>query len=178
MADFVEEISEDFGSARGVGDLGVKLQAEYVALAVLYGGSGAGGGSGERFEVFGKLIDLVAMAHPDGCFRGYALEKAVFVENGELCPAILASGRGGDVSTEGLADNLHAVADAENWYSECKDFGVGFGSVLFVDAGGSAGKDDAGWCHLAKLIGGDFGTDQQRIDVLLSHSACDELAVL
>ena len=63
-ADAVDEIGDDFASARGVDDFGMELQAKKLPGAVLDGGVFGIFGDGDRFEIGGQLGELVAVGIP------------------------------------------------------------------------------------------------------------------
>ena len=66
-ADIVEEIFEDNLTFWRVRDLGVELDAEEFLFFVFYSGEGTGFCGGELDEVMVCVLDLVAVAFPNGC---------------------------------------------------------------------------------------------------------------
>src|SRR5690606_11429105 len=109
--------------------------------AVLGGGVGAGGGAGDGDEVGGQVVDLVAVAHPDGRFARQALDERVILHDRQLGPAIFAGGGGFDLAAEDLGPDLHAVADAQDRHVQLENAGIAPGGVGLVDAAGAPGED-------------------------------------
>ena len=95
-----------------------------------------------------------------------------------MAAAVLAAGAWGNFTAEPLAEELHAVADAEDGDAGVVDALVGLGRALGVDAGGAAGEDDAGGAQAFEDAGGDIVADDFRVDVELAHAARDDLRVL
>ena len=56
---------EDLAPPRGVGDLGMELDTQNPAFAILHGRHGRAGAGGDRDEPGRGHGDGVAMAHPD-----------------------------------------------------------------------------------------------------------------
>lgn len=80
-----------------------------------------------------------------------------------------------DFAAHDVRGELHAVADAEDGYTEVEDCGVAGGRAVFVDAAGAAGEDDALGVHRGEFLRGDLGRDKPREDASLAHAAGDEL---
>jgi len=81
-------------------------------------------------------------------------------------------------AAEGLADELHSVADAEHGNAEIEDGGVALRGAVGVNARGAAGEDDALGCQFADACGRDVVPHDLAVDVLLADAAGDELGVL
>ncbi len=121
----------------------MELDAEEFLFFVFYGGEGAGFRGGELEKVMVGVLDLVAVAFPDGCGIGQICEQARFVENGQICPAVFPVFGGDDFCAEGLTAKMHAVADAENWDIQLENFLIAFNRVFVIDACGAARKYDS-----------------------------------
>src|SRR5690606_16829005 len=82
------------------------------------------------------------------------------------------------LATEEVADELHAVADAEHGDTQLEDLGVDRGRAVLEDARGTAGEDDRR--GLQRLDGGD--AHRARVDLTvdaeLADAPGDELRVL
>ena len=83
-----------------------------------------------------------------------------------------------DFGAEHLAAELHAVADAEDRHAEVEDPLVAAGGAGLVDAGRTAGEDDALERQLRQLIDGCAGREDAGVDVVLADPAGDQLDVL
>ncbi len=177
-ADVVEEVLEDDFALGRVGDFGVELDAEEFLRAVPDRGVGAGLRRGQGDEVVVQVADLVAVADPDGVSSGSVASRSVLSRIVRVRPAVLAALGGDDFAAEDLAAELHAVADAEDRHAEVEDSLVASRGIGLVDAGRPAGEDDALERHLGQLLGGSSGPADAGVDVLLSHPAGDQLAVL
>ena len=153
LADLVEEVLEDLLAARRVGDFGVELHAVERPGLVPRGGVGAGGRGRQRDEIGGQVVDLVAVAHPDGgvlrAGRGRADRSAGDVQ---LRPAELARLGRLHLAAEDLRAELHAVADAEDGHAQVEDLRVALGRARLVNAARPAGEDDALGVELLELV--------------------------
>ena len=137
-ADIVEEIFQDNRAFGGVRNLRVELDAEEFLFFVFYDGEGAGFCGGELDEVVVGVLDLVAVAFPDGCGIGEVREEARFIGDGEICPSVFPVFCGDDFCAEDGAAKMHAVADSEDGDAEVEDFLVAFDGVFVIDACGAA----------------------------------------
>ncbi len=161
----------------------VELQAVDGAVAVADGGDRASVGAGERHEIAVHDVDLIAVAHPDGGFQRHIgkqvgafadrLRDDVALSAAEL-PAL---GRM-DLAAEQVGGELHSVADAEYGDVEIEDGGVAVRGVGSVDAGRTAGQDEAGRFQLGDARGGQVVAHDLAKDVLLADAPGDELAIL
>ena len=91
LADFVEEVLEDLLAAGRVGDFGVELHAVERLVAMPHGGEGAGGRGGQRDEIAGQVVNLIAVAHPDGRFLREPAHERIILDDGELRAAEFAA---------------------------------------------------------------------------------------
>ena len=177
-ADLVEEVAEDAAAVGGVADLGVELQAVHRTLAVLDGRGVARFGGGQWDEAAADRLHLVAVAHPNGGLLGDAREQRLARLDAADGPAELAAGRRQDLAAHRLAGELHAVTDAQDRDAQVEDRGVTVGRARLVDAGGTAGEDQAAGVQLADALGRQVVAHQLAENVQVADSAADELAVL
>src|SRR5207253_3384014 len=137
-------------------DLRVELDAVHRAGDVPDGGDRAGFRGGQRAEVAADGVDLVAVAHPHGRLgRVAAEERVVAVGDGEGGPAELPGGRRGDGAAQGVAGELHPVADAQHGDVQVEHLRVALRGVRLVHARRPAGEDDALRVQLLDAFGGD-----------------------
>src|SRR5690606_7044476 len=110
--DVEEEGAQQLDAARGVGDLGVELDAEDAPLEVADRGEGAVVAAGDDVEAGGQRGDAVAMAHPDVDERVdlEAVEDAIGLRHGEAGRAVLALVGALYLAAQEATEELHAVA--------------------------------------------------------------------
>jgi len=173
-----EEVPQDRPAGRGVGDLRMELQSEDRERHMADRGQGTGCGAGERAEVGGHPVHLVPVAHPDLGAGWHAREEFVFLEHLARRPAVFAGLRPPDLTAEGVAGQLHAVADAEHRNAESKNRRVAPWRARLVDARRPAGEDDALGVERTDAVGGHVVPDDLAIDMLLANPPSDELRVL
>ena len=177
-ADAEHEVREDLVAMLGVDHLRVELDAEKPLLLVADRRVGAVVGGRADLEARGNLGDAVAVAHPDDELVRQPLEELVSGHDRHLRLPVFAGLAGLDPAAELLANQLHAVADAEHGDAEVEDAGIDAGGALLEHAVGTAREDDA-----LRRIGLDFvhrdvERDDLGIDVLLADAARDQLRVL
>src|ERR1700761_4544064 len=95
-----------------------------------------------------------------------------------MATPILAPSAGRDVAAEPLAEKLHAVADAEDRDAGLEHALVGLRRALGVNAGRSAGENNAGGAQAFQDAGRGVVTDDFRVDIQLAHAPGDDLRVL
>ena len=76
-ADVVEEVAQNPAAVRRVADLGMELQAEDRPAAMPDRGDRTGVGGGQRHEIAGRRLHLIAVAHPDDRVLRHAGEDRV-----------------------------------------------------------------------------------------------------
>ena len=74
--------------------------------------------------------------------------------------------------------NLMTIAETKNGNTELKDGRIDLGGVLGIHAGGATRQDEGSGAHISKLGCGDIARDDLGIDMEVTHTAGDELAVL
>ncbi len=181
MAGVSEEVGEDGFAVGRVGDFGVELQAVEQSGAMLHGGQWACVGAGERDELIGNHFHLIAVAHPDFRFAADAGEEIVRFFGGRdpaASAAKFAHGVTLHAAAERLAHELHAVANAEHGDAEVEECGITLRGAGGVNAGRSAGEDDAYRSELANARGREVVSHDFTVHVLLADAARDELGVL
>src|SRR5277367_3543738 len=95
-----------------------------------------------------------------------------------MTPPVFASCARRNLAAEPLAEKLHAVADAEDRNAGIENAFVGLRRALGVDAGRSAGKNEARGTKAFQDGGGRVIPDNFRVDVQLPHAPRDDLGVL
>jgi hypothetical protein len=137
------KVAQNLRAPGGVPDLGVKLNPIDPPFPVPDGPHRAGVAAADDLKPRGHLFHHVAVAHPHG-FGGFqAVEKIVKIVDGEgLAPVFPGLGRD-HLAPQKMAQELNAVADAQDRHPQVQDFRVQAGGVGLVHAPGAAGKDDA-----------------------------------
>ena len=101
------------------------------------------------------------------------------VEHAAFHAAEFAARRVGlDRDAHRLADQLHAVADAQDRHAQLEDRRIAVRSAGLVNAGRAAGEDDRQRIELADSFRGDVVADDPREGMMLANPARDELDVL
>ena len=173
-----EKISEDRAARWGVRDLRVELQTVDGQRTMADGGERAGGRSGEWHEILRDAVDLVAVAHPDIRLRGHPGEERRLVDHLTGRPPVFAGGGLPHAAAQGVACQLHAVADAEHGNPQPKQRGVAPRGSRLVDARRASREDDAPGGQIPDPLRGDVVADDLAVHVLLPNPAGDQLRVL
>src|SRR5690606_38554834 len=178
-ADAECEVREDLVAARRVRDLGVELHAEDRRVLGAERGDRQVRRRGECAVAGGRAVDVVAVARPDRDRLALleAIEQLVGFLDHELRPAILALPRR-DRGPARLRDELHAVADPENGYTELEQLLVQRRHVLVVHGRRAARKDDPLRQPLADEVGGYGRRVDLAVDALLADAPGNELREL
>ena len=173
-----EEVAQDLQALLRVDDLGMELDAEEPAVAVLdHGGAGVGRAA-RQAEAGRDAFEPVAVAHPDLLLVLDLGQQARPVEDAQGGEAVLALLRRDDLAAEEVGHELDAVADAEDGHAELEDALVRVGRALAVDALRPAGEDEGRRLRLAdrgerRRVRQDLGVDAELADL-----PGDELGVL
>ena len=177
-ADIKEEVFENEIALHGVGHFRMELHAVEPALFVHIRRYGCEIGVTGNAEALGQRRDEIGVAHKHVRRHGAAgKERERGVKgNGEY--AVLALRARLDRSAAEMADELHAVADAEHRDAELQHGLVAGRGIVAVYAVRSAGEDDALRRHRADLLHGHFARTDLGIDAVLAHAARDQLLVL
>ena len=147
-----QEIPDQHAPVLGMGDFGMKLDAADLLFILHHGGHRTVIRFRDDPEARGACADLPGVAHPagGGAFQSSQQplpflhpdgDPAVFPLRGLFHPA--AKEQGGQ---------LHAIADAQDGDARLIDGGIDPGRAFVMDAGGTAGEDDA-----LRPAGKDFG---------------------
>jgi hypothetical protein len=159
----------------------VKLQGVERAAAMFYGREVAVDGARERDELVGDEFHLVAVTHPDFGFARDAGEEVVGFfgrSDFQLGAAELADGMALDAAAEGLAHQLHSVADAEDRDAEIEDCGVTLRGAVGIHARRAAGKNEAFRGEFSDPVDRDVVPHDFGVHVLFADAAGDELGEL
>ena len=119
------------------------------------------------------------MAHPDDRLLRNASEEAIRLLHVTLGPAILpVARRRQHLGAEQVTGKLHAVADAQDGDAKIKESGVAMRGARRVNAGGSAGEDQALGMQFSDAGRRQVVAHDLAEDVLLAHPPGDQLGVL
>ena len=159
-------------------DFGVELEAVDRQGGVADGRERASRRAGERGEVGGDVVDLIAVAHPHLGRRRHPGEHRV--GRGDLAgrTTVLTRRRPADPTTEGIAGQLHPVADPEDGDAEAKEPRIAARRPFLVDARRTAGEDDSARGDVADPVRRQVMADDLAEDVLLADPPGNELCVL
>ena len=178
LADVEEEVREDLLAVLGVLDLGVELRGVDALLGVLHRGDGAYGGPSGDDEALGHVADSVEVAHPHGLLHRRAVEQGALRLALELGRTVLAHLGVENLAAEGNGRDLVAIAEAEHRHAELVDAGIDARRLGIVDGGGTTREDEGRRLHGRELVSGDIARDNLRVNIEVTHTACDQLPVL
>jgi hypothetical protein len=141
-------------------------------------GDPAIGGMRQRLKPFRQLRHLVRMAHQRrlACFQPLE-ERAVFVKR-YFHDAVFAFIAGRNRAAHAVADQLHAVADAEYRDPQLENFPVAARRVGFIDAFRPASEDNAHRRDFLYFFRRNAARLNDGIDVQFTHAACDQILIL
>ncbi len=122
----------------GVRHLRMKLQSVDRQRPVFDGGVRTGLRGGNRSELGGQVVNLIAVTHPDLKLGGHTVEQAAGGEDSAGRLAKLACVASDDLASLSLTRHLHAVANTQNRNAEMKNLGVGLRRTFAVHAGRAA----------------------------------------
>ena len=179
-ADAEQEILQHGPAVLGVDHLGMKLEAVEAPSAVGKGGDGGVAGMRDHRPVLGQRRHPVAVAHPHALAgaRVEAGEEIRGVVDGEVGETVLALRGFGHAAPHGLVDDAHAVADAQKGHGQPEQLRSHRGCAAAIDAGGSAGQDDAGGLEPRQPFHGGIEGVYLAVDARFAYTARDELGVL
>src|SRR4051812_12388871 len=174
-----EEVDEHLLPERRVPHLGVPLQAEQPAVAVLERRDWRAGRPGDHREPLRRGLDAVAVAHPRRLLRRLAVQQDRLLRAGvHRRAAILAQAGVGDLASECLRHRLEPVADAQHRDVGVEQPGIDLRRAVLVHRGGPAGEDHRRRTAPQKLLDRSVVADDLGVDVRLAHAAGDQLGVL
>ena len=177
-----EEVLQDLLALRGVRDLGMELDGVEAASLVSHGRHRAVRRRAERLKPPGRLHHGVAVAHPHAepavALGLDAREQRARPRERDLRRPVLAPLRRHHVAAQQHPHRLHPVADAEHGDAGLEQLARGERGALFVDAGGTAGEDDALVAATQHRRDGLGAGDDLGIDGHVAHAAGDQLRVL
>lgn len=175
------EVLKQIGSAWGVGDLWVKLNA--IDWLGLVGDSSEWGvsGSTDGVEVWWESAELVSVGHPDLKVILEAGEQlvdtALLALSAQLGASVLSVLAGNNVLAVVPSDLLETVTYAEDWDAEIEHGWVDVWRSLLVDGVWASGKDDT---LRSEVQFGELGGTWKhlRVDIELTKAASDEVGIL
>src|SRR5262249_37169591 len=129
-------------SLLGMSDFGVELNPKEFTVLVSERGLRGGRRLRDGAELAGRVLDAVAVAHPDDARRRKAVEERARRVEVALGPPELAVRRGLALAAQELGAELEPVADSEDRDAEREDLLVDRRRVVLVDRRGPAREDD------------------------------------
>ena len=159
-------------------DFRVELDAVQPAFDVAHRRVGRVGGRRQRGETLRRLLDAVAVRHPDVEQVGQVVQQRIGGGGADLRRAVLARLGRRDLAAERVGQRLHAVADAEHRLAHRQNVGRQLRRVRLVDAVRPAGQHVA--LRLVPVDVVDSGVEWEDLGVhpLLADAPGDELRVL
>ena len=154
-------------------DFGMELQAEDRQRLVPDGSNRAGLRMGQWKEIVRYFRYLVSMTHPNVCFNVYIREQSNRVINVQAGTSVLSCWSIADLTSQGIASQLHAVTDAKNRQAHLEYFGIALRCVIFVDARWSTGEYQSAWLVGANLLGRNVVPNNFTIDIQFPYAAGD-----
>ena len=180
-ADLIEEVAQHLLAELGVVHLRVKLHAVELPRLIADAHGGAGLGMSRQAEAFRYPGHIVAVAHPgDAALRQTPEQGAGGIKPGlglAILPGRVVLG-GGDQAAQLMAQQLAAVADAQDGHPQAVDPRVRVGGIGGVNAVGAAGKDDAQGIVGPDLLQAHVKGFYLAIHIALPHTAGDQLVIL
>mmetsp|Transcript_20320 Transcript_20320/g.56322 ORF Transcript_20320/g.56322 Transcript_20320/m.56322 type:complete len:269 (-) Transcript_20320:82-888(-) len=179
-----EEVPERLGAPLGVHHLGVVLKPEHLLLQVLDGHNGALLALADSIKALWQLHALVSVAHPHvvGVVGGVREELAALLDKHGHAPVLAASNTSLHLAPEGVHEELHAIADAENRDLLLRNILEEPlrqpGGALHMDGVGTARQDDHIGVEALYALQGSIARDELGGDAQLAHAAGNELGVL
>ena len=180
-ADAIEEVLDDPLAVGRVHHLRVELQSDQP-LAVPHRGDGRAIRIGKRPHAGRRLLDAVAVAHPNRHALGQPFEqrcgtiRALALMDDRW--AVLARFARRYLPAKLFGEELHAVADAEHRQPALEHVVRRARRPFFVDARRPAREDERARMEPLDLLLGRVVRDQLAVDVALAHPPRDEHAVL
>ena len=178
-ADPVQEVAQDQRAVGRVRDLGMKLEPVDRQLVMPHRRDRAGRGRGQGQKTGPGVVELIAMAHPDGRFlRDVAKERLGRIQHMTLGAAELACRRRVDLAPQHLAGQLHPVADPQDRQPQLEDRRIALRRPGFVNTRRPARENQGERVQLANPLGRDVMADDPRKRMTLANPASNELHIL
>ena len=174
----IDEVLQDFAAARGVCDFGMKLQAVEFSLRIFHGGEGRAAGVGSDTKTSRQRSYLVTMTVPNVNLMPQTIEKLRAVSYIKDGGAVLTTSSVTDLATEMMGHLHQAIANSENRNSEIKNLWIDLRCAVFINAGWSAGKDNAVWWLASDVLSRRVEMDDLRVNLEFANTAADYLSVL
>ena len=173
-----QKIGQHFAAFAGVNHLGMELQAVKAPPGVLGRrnlriGCGSRNGKSPR-----QLADGIAVAHPAGRFLLHAGKEAFLLFDEKFGEAVFAFGRSDHPTAQRIHHELQTVADPQHRNSQIKDAAVRARGAFGVNAGRTAGQNDAFRRHRPDGGKRKIGRLNPAVHLLFPHPPRDELIVL
>ena len=138
-----DKILKDLFAARSVRDFGMKLEAVEFSNGIFDRGERRIFCVRRRAKSCGHGRDLVAVAVPDVDLFADAVEELRTIRDVEHAGAVFASGTEFHLAAEMVRHQLHSVANSQHRNAERKNLRIGVRCAFVVNAGRTAGKNDA-----------------------------------
>ena len=176
--DHGHEIVQDRAAAQRVRDLGMELQAVHGQAVVLDRGDRAGRVWASGTKSSETRVTWSPWLIHTSVSAGRPANRSACESIVAACPAVLAGRCAVDLAAQDLAQQLHAVADAQHGNAQVEHFGVAPRGARFIHAGRPARQDDAARLMGPDAVRRDIVPDDLAEDVLLAHPPGDQLGVL
>src|SRR5581483_1922040 len=150
-ADPKQEIAQNLQAVLGVGDFGMKLDADQAAGVVPHSGDAAIARAAENLKAGRQLGNVIAMTHPNplaavqageygfaGFYDDFRFAEFAGSSAGRIAPLPRL-----DFAAEMLGQEVLSVADAENRQVELEQTGIRLRAARVKDARRTSGNDHA-----------------------------------
>ena len=176
-ADAEDKIAQDIGSAIRMVHFGMKLHAVKPRRGIFDSGYRIVRPSG-HMKSSGQADDVIPMAIPDAQLCGNSCEELGIAFDIQLCTAVFTTVGAFDFSAKGVREPLHAVADAEDRYSQLQRLRIAQRGVLVIHRARAARQHDPYWFLRANLREAGRARKDRGKHLLLADAAGDQLSVL
>lgn len=177
-AEAEEEVTDQHGSFLGMGHFRMELHAADLLILVDHGGNGAVVRFRDHPETGRAGTDLPGMAHPAVGRRLHTAEEAGLFLHPDRDTAVFPFFGFFNSTAQEQGSQLHAVADSQHRDSCFIQGRINPGRVNVMDAGGTAGKDDALGIAGQDVRQGHIPRDNLGIDMAFANAAGNQLGIL
>src|SRR6185312_5091491 len=178
MADVIDKVLQNFATARGMCDFGMKLQAVESPLRILYRRERRAAGLRSDTKSIRQRCYFVTMAIPYIDLRSQTVKKLRPVSYIQYPGAVLAASSVADLTAEMMRHLHQAITNSQDRNSQGKNLWVNLGRAVFVNAGRPTGKNDPVWLFPGNCVGRGIEADDLRINLQLANAPTDDLGVL
>ena len=176
--DAIDEILQNLPAARGVRDLGMKLDAVELLFRLLDGREWRVVGVTDGTEATREFCQFVAMGIPDVHGVAQFGKERAFPADLELTATVFTLGGMFDFPAEVMGHELHAVADAENRNAQIENLRVWLRRALRINTGWAAAQDQPLRREGTQFRGRRIVREDLRVNLTLANPPRDDLGVL